>query len=173
MMAPAGNGMKGADLRGADHGSIRSISLTASFFAGVLIVFMSLVHAETEFVQSQLNFEKAIRNTSTYVIIATIVNDSTGEMHTECVSASFLLGAIHKEYDLGYDDPSIEKVIQIVLANPSHVFHFSKEAAIDNIPSFTKHAELFRSQYQDACDLVRQGKSVFLRDRDGGVRVDP
>jgi uncharacterized membrane protein len=34
MMAPGGNGMKGADLRSAGRGSIRSISLTASFFAG-------------------------------------------------------------------------------------------------------------------------------------------
>jgi uncharacterized membrane protein len=35
MMAPGGNEMKGADLRGAGRGSIRSISLTAPFFAGV------------------------------------------------------------------------------------------------------------------------------------------
>jgi hypothetical protein len=103
----------------------------------------------------------------------TIVNNNSGEAHTECLPAPFLLGAIHKEYDLSYDAGSIEKVIQIALANPSRVFHFSKQAAIDNVPSFTKDAKVFRLRYQEACALVGEGKSVFLSDRSGQVRVDP
>jgi hypothetical protein len=166
--------MQQSSVRGVGRGSARFASLIGSFLVGILIV-SGLAHGETEFVQSQANFEKAIRNRSTsiYVIFATIVNDSTGETHAECVAAPFLLGAILKEYALGYDGPSVEKAIQIALANPSHVFRFTNEAALGKLPPFTKNAELFRSRYQQACDLVRQGKSVFLSDIGRRVLVDP
>jgi hypothetical protein len=155
--------------------SIGHIFLIANIFACAISVFANEGRAENEFVQSQAHFERAIRNrsTETYVIFATIVNDNTGEAHTECVAAPFLLGAIHREYDLIYDEPSIDRAVQIALANPSHVFHFSKEVAIKNIPSFTKDAEVFRRRFQEACALVRQGRSVFLGDRGGQIRIVP
>jgi hypothetical protein len=138
---------------------IRAVYFVSVFLSGALFVLASIVHAETEFVQSQENFEKAIRDRSTslYFILATVVNDNTGEAHTECFPASFLLGAIHKEYDLNYDAGSIEKAIQIALANSSRVFHFSKQTSIDNVPSFTKDAKVFRLRYQEACALVTEG----------------
>jgi hypothetical protein len=154
---------------------IRAVTFVSVFLSGALFVLAGLVHAEPEFVQSQANFEKAIRDKSTslYLIFVTVVNDDSGEVHTECFPAPFLLGAIRKEYDLNYDAGSIEKAIQIAFANPSRVFHFSKQAAIDNVPSFTKDANVFRLRYQEACALVKEGKSVFLSDRGGQVRVDP
>jgi hypothetical protein len=106
-----------------------------------------------------------------YIIFATVVNDQTGETRSDCMQAPFLLGAIHREYDLKYDAPSRDKAIQIVLANPSRVFHFSNQAAIDKLPSLTEQ----RNQQfnREACALVRQGKSVFLMDATGSVAVNP
>jgi hypothetical protein len=162
--------MEKSDLSGSGNGSTRPVSLIATFFAVTLIVFASALHAEPEFVQSQANFEKATRNRSTvtYIVFVTVVNDITGEAQTECMSAHLLLGAIHREYNLDYDASSIEKAIQIALANSSRIFHFSKQAAIDNIPSKRQIKD-----YQEACPLVKQGKSTYFTDHGWQVRVDP
>jgi hypothetical protein len=160
-------------LRCDGNRSIGSIALIAAFSVGVLSIFASGGHAESEFIQSQENFEKAMRDRSTspHVILVTVVNDNTGEAHTECFPAPFLLGAIHREYDLNYDAGSIEKAMQMVLANSSRTFHFSKQSAIENLPPF-REGEI-KARYHEACALVREGKSVFLSDRGGQVRVDP
>jgi hypothetical protein len=96
------------------------------------------------------------------------VNDNTGETQTECMPANLLRGAIHREYNLDFDAASIEKVIQIALANSSRVFHFSKQSAIDNIPS-----KKGMKNYQEACPLIKQGKSAYFTDIGWQVRVDP
>jgi hypothetical protein len=132
--------------------------------------------AESEFIQPQAVFEKAIRNmsTSTYVVFATVVNEKTGEAHTECMPSNLLMGAIHKEYDLDHSVASREKAIQIALQNSHRIFHFSKQAAIDNIPTFddSSAGKRRRDDYQNACPLVREGKSVFFTDRGWQIRVD-
>jgi hypothetical protein len=147
-----------------------------AFVAAILAAFAlaSNGRAETEFVQPRAHFEKAIRDmsTSNYVIFATFVNDKTGEAHTDCIDGALLVGALVRENDLGHDVESMEKAREIALANPSRVFHFSKQAAIDNIPLFGRYAERFLSRYRDACILVKQGRSVFLGDRGPGG-VDP
>ena len=134
-----------------------------------------------EFHQSSAIFEKAIRNKSThsFIVFATIVNDMTGEIHTQCIPAFLLLGAIHREYDLSYDTASIEKAIKIALENPNREFHFSKQAAINNIPLSGNETEnhlqdqlQFQLRLKEACALIREGKSVFLADLTGQVSVD-
>jgi hypothetical protein len=160
-------------LHHAGNRSIGSIVLLlAAFLVGEIFIFASRGNAESEFVQSPAHFEKAIRNTSTstYIVLVTIVNDKTGEALAECMPAPFLRGAIHSQYDLKYDASSAEKAIQIALANPFRVFHFSKQAAIDLVSSF---AGDHRLRYQKACALVRRGQSVFLTDRAGLIRTDP
>jgi hypothetical protein len=87
-------------------------------------------------IQSQRSFEAAIRNHSTapsYVMI-TVVDDATGEARTACTTANFLLGAIHREHDLGYDGDSLAMAERLALENTAHVFHFSKRSALENIP---------------------------------------
>jgi hypothetical protein len=164
---------------------IRAIATTA-FLIGALFVNFGRGYAADFFQPSEI-FEKAIRNRSThaYIIFATIINERTGETRSECIAASLLRGAIHKEYDLKYDAPSIEKAIEIALANQTREFHFSKQAATDNIPlslpentidnlplperEARRHLQL---RLKEACVLVRQGKSVFLADMTGQVSVD-
>jgi hypothetical protein len=132
---------------------------------------------EPEFVQPQANFEKAIRNrsTMTYAVFATVVNDRTGEIRTECMAANLLIGAIDREYGLDYGVVSIEKATAIALQTSSRVFRFSKQAAIDNLPTFgdAPSAARWRDKYQKACPLVMQGRSVFFADITGQIGVDP
>jgi len=73
----------------------------------------------------------------------------------------------------------MEKAVQIALANPSREFHFSKQAAIDNIPLSGKekgdHLEdrrQYQRRLQQACVLVRGGNLVFLADITGQISVD-
>jgi hypothetical protein len=190
-------------LRRNDQSLFRTIVAFTAFLVGPLFVSFDRGHAEDGVVQSpekyekaihhsldreraetelaRLSFEKAIRiqSTHTYVVFVTIVNDNTGEKHSACIAARLLLGAIHKEYDLKYDASSMEKVIQIALANPSREFHFSKQAAIDNMPLPGKekggHLEdqrQYQRRLQQACALVREGNLVFLADITGQVSID-
>ena len=58
------------------------------------------------FMQSPESFEAAIRNLSTspsYVLV-TVVDARTESAQSICTSAPFLVGAIHLEYGLGYDE---------------------------------------------------------------------
>jgi hypothetical protein len=166
-------------LRKNDRSLIRATTTIAVILIGILC--SALGRAEAEFRQSSETFEKAIRNNSThtYVVLATIVDDLTGESHTQCIAAPFLLGAIHREYDLSHDAASIEKAIRIALANPTHEFHFSKQAAIDNIPlsgketgSHLENQRKYQLRLQEACVLIRQEESVFLADITGKVSID-
>lgn len=80
--------------------------------------------------QSQASFEAALRNTSTapsYVLI-TVVDDRSGVERTGCTIANFLQGAIQLESGLDYD-----KVNRMILENKTHVFHFLKPKAIENV----------------------------------------
>jgi hypothetical protein len=128
--------------------------------------------AAAEFVQSEEHFERAIRNRSTrhYVVYVTIVNDNTAAAYTGCHSAGFLIGAIYREHnDRDSDSFSWEAAIRTALANSSHVFHFSRKEAIDNLPLDERQLQ----HYREACELVRQGKSVFFADLTGELRIDP
>jgi hypothetical protein len=152
-------------------------ALTVAIAAAALVAPAGDGHAEPEFVQPRAIFEKAVRNTSTqtYVAFATVVNDRTGESRTECMAANLLMGAIHREYDLDYSVSSQEKAIQIALQTSPRVFHFAKQAAIDNLPSLGDgpSAKRWRDKYQKTCPLVREGRSVFLADLTGQVGIDP
>lgn len=159
----------------------RYAAAIATVLAGMFFFALDRGYAEDNFRQSSETFEKAIRNMSThaYVVFATIVNDVTGESHTQCVPAPLLLGAIHREYDLSYDAASIETAIKIALENPTREFHFSKQAAIDNVPLSGKETEpylknqlLRQLRLKQACDLVKGGNSVFLADLTGQASID-
>jgi hypothetical protein len=145
-----------------------------SVFVAAILAVLALAsdgRADTEFVQSRENFEKAIRNrsTNTYVVYVTVVNENTGETHTGCLPANLFRGAIHRENDLDYSASSSERAIQIALENSARVFHFSKQAAIDNLPLESNRQQ----RYREACILVKQGKSVFFTDIGFQLRTNP
>jgi hypothetical protein len=69
------------------------------------------------------------------------------------------LGGIQLETGL-----SLNKAMDAALANPSHVFHFTKQDAIGNIP-FISSARV--------CAAVGSGLSVRMRDRTGDYVIEP
>jgi len=98
--------------------------------------------------QDHEHFTKAImtQSTSPYVVLITIVDDRTGQSRSGCTSAPFLLGAIHREMNLPYDLPSIKSAEQIALGNTAHVFHFSKQDALDNVAFSYSDRDLDRAR---------------------------
>lgn len=97
-------------------------------------------------VQSQANFEAAIHNDSTapsYVLI-TLVDARTESARSTCTTANLLMGAIHREYDLGYDKASQSRAREIALSNKTHVFRFTKQDALHNIPVTYAESDLAR-----------------------------
>jgi hypothetical protein len=87
-------------------------------------------------VQPRESYEAAIHNYSTspsYVMIS-IAGGETEQVKQVCTTANFLLGAIHREYGLGYSAADISKVAEIALASPDHTFRFRQPTALANIP---------------------------------------
>lgn len=111
------------------------------FFVGVLFALGMLYRldafaGDSAPVQSRQSYEAAIHNTSTspsYVLIS-IIDSDTGQAKPVCTTANLLLGAIHREYGLGYDAAGLSKAAEIALESKDHVFRFHQQAALDNIP---------------------------------------
>lgn len=85
--------------------------------------------------QSSESFEAAIRNNSTspsYVLIYT-TDDEARQHKPTCTTATFLLGAIRREYALGYGTADVSKAAEIALASSGRIFHFQQRLALNNI----------------------------------------
>jgi hypothetical protein len=80
-------------------------------------------------------FAKAIENESTapnYVLIR-VINDKTKEMVITCTEAPFLIGAIHMERQIPYDEPGSRKAKELALTRKDRTFRFSRDDALKNI----------------------------------------
>lgn len=122
-------------------------------------------------VQSRESYEAAIRNYSTspsYVMIS-VADGDTGAVKVVCTTANFLLGAIHREYGLGYDAADVSKAEEIALAKYDHIFTFQQPAARTNIPMHYSDDDLSAARKllarTPADELKRQFSSLFGESR--------
>jgi hypothetical protein len=154
--------------------------------------------------QDEKHFKTAVldHSTSPYFVLVTIVDDRTGQSRTGCTEANFVLGAIHLELNLAHDSASIERADQIALQNADHVFHFSKQKALDNVafrytqtdlerardfirshgtkwllgtPVAAQQAALGSLQWSDAfaCAIIEEGLSARMVDMTGQIVAEP
>lgn len=123
--------------------------------------------------QSHTDFEAAFRDESSapYYVMLTVVDDRTGQATTGCPPAPLFLGGMSLEMWGRYDPRTTpdaparrEAVLNAVLANTSHVFHFSKQEALDNF---------FPFRHPEACAVIAQGKRVRSADINGQLWVGP
>ena len=134
------------------------------------LAFVSAENAAAETVQSQPDFEIAVRETSTspYIILLTVVDDRSGQSRTGCTQAPFLLGAITMEKLGGFGKTNAENIVklqqarEIALNNATHVFHFSQQAALDNLPF----------GYPEACKAIEHGQRARIADITGQTLID-
>lgn len=94
--------------------------------------------------QSQASYEAALADMSTspaYVLVE-VGDGGNAAPRPVCTSANFLLGAIHREYDLGYAPAESEQALRIARAHADHVFRFQRQAALDEVGAHYTEADL-------------------------------
>lgn len=114
--------------------------------------------------QSRASFEAAIRNHSTappYVLII-VIDERSKAVRSTCTTVNLLLGAIHREYGLDFDDVGSAKTEEIALSHLDHAFTFSRQEALANIPVWYSAADLAAIRAKLApltLDQLREGFS--------------
>ena len=99
----------------------------------VLILFLlQTVHSG----QSESSFRTAIvdKSTAPYFVIVTVVGGSSGRSQEIFTEAPFLLGAIHIERGIPFDDRRSQRVRRTALSTKDRIFHFSNRKALCDIP---------------------------------------
>jgi hypothetical protein len=81
------------------------------------------------------NYCKAIDNEGTFqfFLVAKIKNLNNGQIREICTKGNFLKGALHREYNLGYDSIGTSKVYQMAVDNHKRYFELKNDSAIWNI----------------------------------------
>jgi len=101
-------------------------------------------------------FENAIANKSTSpsFVLITVVDATSGQEHVVCTEAPLLLGALHREYGLGYTAEADGDIDRMALSNSTRVFTFSERKALLNVqPRYTDQMlKDVRSQLADLSD---------------------
>jgi hypothetical protein len=118
-----------------------------------------------EYEQNDDQFRAALLNDSTApsFVLITVRNGRDGSTKTGCTEAPFLLGAIHKENAIPYDDAGDRKAFEIALSAKGHVFTFRNSAAFWNIA-------FDNPRYRRACEIIYRGKQAYITDITGEVR---
>lgn len=83
-------------------------------------------------------FARALSNESTapdYVLIA-VVDPDTHTKRTVCTTANLFLGAIHREYGLGYTEADIHRAKTVALKQRDRMFVFKNKAALENLADY-------------------------------------
>jgi hypothetical protein len=109
--------------------------MTRALLLAVLLFASLIAHAGS---YSQSMFRAALTNSSTapdYVLIQ-VHGPGDQPERTVCTTANLFLGAIHREFDLGYSEADEKRALEIALKQPERSFIFRKKAAIDNLADY-------------------------------------
>jgi len=127
--------------------------MTRALSLAVLLFTSALAHAGS---YTQSMFRAALANNSTapdYVLIQVRgPDDRTNRI--VCTTANLFLGAIHREYNLGYSEADEQRAVEIALKQPDRSFTFHKKAAIDNLADYETPEALadVRRQFEGKTD---------------------
>ncbi|MGI4872884.1 MAG: hypothetical protein ACRYFX_17125 [Janthinobacterium lividum] len=86
-----------------------------------------------------LNYLRAVKTHSStfqYYLVVRVKNSITGLTREYCTMGNFLLGALHREYNLGYDSKSEAKAYKMAIGSRYRYFEFKQDSALSNISSW-------------------------------------
>ncbi|HVW74594.1 MAG TPA: hypothetical protein VHC39_13220 [Rhizomicrobium sp.] len=128
-----------------------------------LLLAPGVAGAQTLPAQSQAAFDAALHDMSPspQFIAITVVNDETGQAISGCITARQFLGAMHREYDLGYDPDAIGRIMAAAEDAGGRTFHFRKDDAWAAMPA--------RAWSARACDIIASGQVARLTTPSGQV----
>lgn len=121
--------------------------------------------------QSEPNFRAALADSSTspYFVRFILVDPDDGSTRIVCTESGALLGAVHREFGIGYDKAGIAQVQQIAMSTPNHAFRFTTPAARRNVSVYPGDA----ARNDEACQIIASGRSVRRADLTGQLIVVP
>lgn len=90
-------------------------------------------------IQSRASYEAALREQSTSPawVLVTLASTGARARSTLCTNGNFLIGAIMRESGAGHT-----QALEAALDNHDHVFHFTRQAALDNLQPRYSGSEL-------------------------------
>ena len=133
----------------------------------LLIVLNAAPGALDPTIQSADSFRAAVDDDSTSptFVMITVTDSGSRRTKTRCVPAPFLLGALHVEHSLPYDDRGTRAARDLALAAAHHHFDFAKPTALRNV-GFTGRG----AHDERACDIIRRGHTAVQIDITGETR---
>jgi hypothetical protein len=106
----------------------------------------------------------ANQSTAPLFVLVTLADFKTGSERVACVDAPFLLGAIHIEYHLPYDEAGTSKAIAIAADQPGRRFSFKSAKARANVQVVysTELEDSVREKLKDKTDAqLRAGLETY------------
>ncbi|KFF06675.1 hypothetical protein [Flavobacterium reichenbachii] len=101
-----------------------------------VLFFIATSFAQKLTDEKYLNYLASIENegsTFQFFLVINIKNLNTGESREICTDANGLLGALHREYGLDYEDYNVAKIISIAKNNKTRHFEFRNPDALKNL----------------------------------------
>jgi hypothetical protein len=90
--------------------------------------------AQSGYTQDMYRRGLANQSTAPLFVLVTLADPKTGLERAACVDAPFLLGAIHIEHRLPYDEAGKSMAFAIAVRQPGRRFSFKRKNARANIP---------------------------------------
>ena len=110
------------------------------FFLTIFFAFVNIFAQSKIPILNYPLYKKALLNESTapnYILVS--VKNENSEFEIICIEAPFLLGAIHKEFDMADSVNGERKALDFALKNKEMKFSFQNDSATQNIkPRYTK-----------------------------------
>jgi hypothetical protein len=102
--------------------------------AALAFLLISCVTASAASKYTDRMFRRAIveETTSPFYLLFTLHDPKTGRDRVVCTVSNGLVGAIHSEHHLGFDDDGQKAARQIALKTPLHRFTFTTRKALEN-----------------------------------------
>lgn len=149
--------------------------VVAGMFALAAAMWMSActMASPGEKPQDHAAFVEALQNRSTAPSFVKFQVAGPGQSPwTQCTTANFLLGAIHLENGLPYNEQGLSVSMEAATSNMQHVFRFTKPEALANLPprpteeEMQQAAALFAGQSDATIRKSLMGQEVlgFYRD---------
>ena len=103
----------------------------------IVIVFLliSCVGASAAPKYTDRMFRRAVmeESTSPFYLLFTLHDANTGTDQVVCTTGNLLLGAIHIEHHLEYDESGVRAARRLALTTPLHRFTFTRRKAVENV----------------------------------------
>lgn len=138
-----------------------ALKVSMGYFFGIILFACGNAFAAPGYTDQM--YRKALYEVSTspFYVLFTVHNQRSGIDRHVCISAPFLLGAIHMEHHFDYSTSGSRAALHVALAQPGRRFTFSNRKALRNIETLYNDRILAEVRHALASksnsELIREG----------------